>query len=251
MSTAATHINQQASQLQAQMAASTRDQLIAENMQQVSYIARQIHGRLPQHVSLDDLESAGILGLLDACDKFDSGKDVQFKTYAQFRIRGAILDSLRELDWGPRELRQRAREVQEAGRRLTARLGRTPSQEELAAELQVTTTELQQTYSSLRGLEVVSLDAPLPGAEEEGLTLESELPAREEDALAACIRNQDAARVAAAIEELPERERTVLALYYYEELAMKDIAKVLGVVDSRVSQIHTAAIARLRKELAK
>ena len=140
-----------------EITAAERDQLLLEHLPTVRYLARRIHERLPQHVELDDLISAGVVGLIDAFSKFDHNKKVQFKSYAQFRIRGAILDSLRTLDWSPRELRRKGRAVEEAIRTVTQRLGRAPNEQEIAAEMEVTLHEFQQLLGDLKGLEIGSL----------------------------------------------------------------------------------------------
>ena len=225
-----------------------RDRVLLENLPMVRYIARRIHERLPQHVEMDDLVSAGICGLIDAYGKFDNGKQVQFKSYAQFRIRGAILDSLRMLDWSPRELRRKGRAVEEARRELTQRMGRAPAEPEIAAAMKMPLAELQKLLGDLKGLEIGSLNVEF-GEEsgEEDLTM---LPApAEEDPLFRCLQGENRQRLIDALEVLPEKERMVLTLYYYEELTMKEIGLTLGVVESRVSQIHSAAVARLRSSL--
>lgn len=227
---------------------STTPEVLAE-MPRVHYIARRIHERLPQHVELADLVSAGVIGLLDAFRKFDGEQKVQFSTYAQWRIRGAILDALRENDWSPRDLRQSSRRIQEAISVLSTRLGRQPEENEIAGEMGIPIDEYYSLLGEISGLEMVSLDAPAqddPGRKMVAL----EPVSQTEDALAACIRHQDVKRAAAAIERLPEREKLVLSLYYKEELAMKEIATVLEVGESRVSQLHTSAIARLRSIMA-
>lgn len=225
-----------------------RDRLIVEHLPSVRFIARRIHERLPQHVDLEELISAGVLGLMDAVEKFDSRKQVQFKSYAQFRIRGAILDSLRVLDWSPRELRRKGRAIEETIRALTSQLGRTPGEAEIAAEMGLTLSAYQQILGELKSLEIGSLN--LERNEESG---EEELayvpgPATD-DPLFRCLQGEMRERLAAAIEALPERERLVLTLYYYEELTMKEIAQVLELVESRISQIHSAAVLRLRSAL--
>jgi RNA polymerase sigma factor for flagellar operon FliA len=134
-----------------------RDLLLVEHLPAVRYLARRIHERLPQHVELDDLVSAGVVGLIDAFSKFDHTKKVQFKSYAQFRIRGAILDSLRTLDWSPRELRRKGRAVEEAIRSVTQRVGRAPSEQEIAKEMELTLAEYQLLLGDLKGLEIGSL----------------------------------------------------------------------------------------------
>jgi RNA polymerase sigma factor for flagellar operon FliA len=226
-----------------------RDQLLMEHLPTVRYLARRIHERLPQHVELDDLVSAGVVGLIDAFSKFDHTKQVQFKSYAQFRIRGAILDSLRTLDWSPRELRRKGRAVEEAIRTATHKLGRVPAEQEIAREMDLDLNEYQQLLGELKGLEIGSLH--MERTEDSGDEEIAYLPASpDDDPLFRCMQGEMKQRLIDAIEELPEKERMVLTLYYYEELTMKEIGLTLGVVESRVSQIHSSAVVRLRAALA-
>ena len=226
-----------------------RDLMLMEHLPTVRYLARRIHERLPQHVELDDLISAGVVGLIDAFSKFDHKKKVQFKSYAQFRIRGAILDSLRTLDWSPRELRRKGRAVEEAIRSVTQRVGRAPSEQEIAGEMELSLAEYQQLLGDLKGLEIGSLH--VERSEDSGDEELSYIPGPpEEDPLFRCLKGEMKQRLADAIDELPEKERMVLTLYYYEELTMKEIGLTLGVVESRVSQIHSSAVLRLRTALA-
>lgn len=231
------------------LTAEERDQLLLEHLPTVRYIARRVHERLPQHVELEDLISAGMVGLIDAFSKFDHSKKVQFKSYAQFRVRGAILDSLRELDWSPRELRRKARSIEEAMRTLNQALGRAPSEHEIADFLKLTLTEYQQLLGEIKGLEIGSLHAERG---EEGSDDELSYVAGdpEEDPLFQCMRGELRQHLVDAITDLPERDRMVLTLYYYEELTMKEIGQTLGVVESRVSQIHSSAVLRLRAAMA-
>jgi RNA polymerase sigma factor for flagellar operon FliA len=231
--------------LPARMDGAERDRLLLEHLPTVRYLARRIHERLPQHVELDDLVSAGVVGLIDAFNKFDHRKKVQFKSYAQFRIRGAILDSLRILDWSPRELRRKGRAVQEAIQALTQRIGRTPTEQEIAGEMNLDLNEYQQLLGELKGLEIGSLNMEHnEDSGEEELAYIAGSP--DDDPLFRCLQGEMTQRLADAIEELPEKERMVLTLYYYEELTMKEIGMALGVVESRVSQIHSSAVLRLR-----
>ncbi len=232
-----------------EISAPDRDRLLLEHLPTVRYLARRIHERLPQHVELDDLISAGVVGLIDAFSKFDHSKKVQFKSYAQFRIRGAILDSLRTLDWSPRELRRKGRAVEEAIRAVTQRLGRAPSEPEIAIEMELTLSEFQHLLGDLKGLEIGSLH--MERTEDSGDQELAYIPGSpDEDPLFRCLKGELKQRLTDAIDELPERERLVLTLYYYEELTMKEIGVTLGVVESRVSQIHSAAVLRLRVALA-
>ena len=226
-----------------------REQLMVEHLPIVRFIARRIHERLPQHVSIDDLFSAGVIGLMDAFNKFDPAKQVQFRSYAQFRIRGAILDSLRTLDWSPRELRRKGRAVEQAIQTLTARLGHAPGEAEIAQEMGVELAEYQSLLGELKGLEIGTLHSGrIEDSGEEELAY---LPNRpEDDPLFRCLHGEMRQRLADGIGALPERERLVMNLYYYEELTMKEIGLILGVVESRVSQLHSAAVLHLRVRLA-
>jgi len=231
-----------------QLDAATREQILMEHLPVVRYVARRIHERLPQHVELEDLISAGIVGLMDAFNKFDTTKKVQFRSYAQFRIRGAILDSLRTLDWSPRELRRKGRAIEEAMHALTSRFGRAPMEHEVAQEMGISLNEYQQLLTDLKGLEIGSLHVErVEDSGEEELAYIPNSP--EEDPLFCCLKGEMAARLAEAISALPERERLVLTLYYYEEMTMKEIGLTLGVVESRVSQIHSSTVLHLRSLL--
>jgi RNA polymerase sigma factor FliA len=226
-----------------------RDRILLEQLPQVRYLARRIHERLPRHVLLEDLIHAGVIGLIDALNKFDRSKHVQFGSYAKFRIRGAILDSLREMDWGPRELRRKARRVEEAERKLSLDLSRVPTEVEVAAELNLELREFQQLLTELDGLEVGSLhlESPWDGKEED---LCDYLPNAPEDTpFFRCMRSEMKELLARVVAELPEKEQQVLALYYVEELTMKEVGAVIGIGESRVSQIHSLAVVRLRARL--
>jgi RNA polymerase sigma factor FliA len=225
------------------------ERMIVEHLPIVRYLARRIHERLPQQVDIEDLVSAGVLGLIDAFHKFDPDKKVQFRSYAQFRIRGAILDSLRTLDWSPRDLRRKGRAVEEAIRTLTSRKGHAPSETEVAAELDMELGEYQLLLGELKGLEIGTLHAER--SEDSGEEELAYIPNRpEDDPLFRCLKGEMQSRLAAAIDQLPERERLVMTLYYYEEMTMKEIGMTLGVVESRVSQIHASAVLHLRVALS-
>ena len=222
-----------------------QEQLMLEHLPTVRYLARRIHERLPQHVDIEDLVSAGVVGLIDASRKFDPAKKVQFRSYAQFRIRGAILDSLRTLDWSPRELRRKGRAVEEAIRTLTARTGRTPSEPEIAAELGMGLGEYHQLLGELKGLEIGTLH--VERSEDSGDEELAYIPNNpEEDPLFICLKGEMQERLSAAIDQLPERERLVTTLYYFEEMTMRKSGVKRGVVESRVSQIHASAVLHLR-----
>ncbi len=226
-----------------------QERMMVEHLPIVRFLARRIHERLPQHVDMEDLVSAGVLGLMDAFTKFDPEKKVQFRSYAQFRIRGAILDSLRTLDWSPRDLRRKGRAVEEAIRSLTAKFGRAATEAEVAAEMNLTLVAYQQLLGELKGLEIGTLH--MERSEDSGEEELAYVPNRpDDDPLFRCLRGEMRQRLADAITELPERERLVMTLYYYEEMTMKEVGLTLGVVESRVSQIHASAVLHLRVLLA-
>jgi len=225
-----------------------QERVLLEHLPIVRFLARRIHERLPQHVDIEDLVSAGVVGLMDAFSKFDPAKKVQFRSYAQFRIRGAILDSLRTLDWSPRELRRKGRAVEEAIRVLTARMGHAPDEAEVAAEMALSLEEYQQLLGDLKGLEIGTLH--VERNEDSGEEELAYIPASpEEDPLFRCLRGELEERLTEAIQNLPDRERLVMSLYYYEEMTMHEIGLALGVVESRISQVHASAVVHLRSAL--
>jgi len=225
-----------------------QERVLLEHLPIVRFLARRIHERLPQHVDIEDLVSAGVVGLMDAFAKFDPAKKVQFRSYAQFRIRGAILDSLRTLDWSPRELRRKGRAVEEAIRVLTARLGHAPGESEIADELGIDLEGYQQLLGDLKGLEIGTLN--MERNENSGEEELAYVPGRpEEDPLFRCLKGELEERLTYAIANLPDRERLVMTLYYYEEMTMREIGLALGVVESRVSQVHASAVVHLRAAL--
>jgi RNA polymerase sigma factor for flagellar operon FliA len=225
-----------------------RERILLEQLPQVRYIARRIHERLPQHVPYDDLVHSGVVGLIDALNKYDACKHVQFASYAKHRIRGAILDSLRELDWSPRELRRKARLLEQVHAKLDTQLGRAASEQEIADELGVELADLQQLLSELDGLEITSFSSD-DGDEgqEDG---SEQVPASDSfSPFTRCLDTEMRTLLVRALADLPEREKQVMTLYYYEELTMKEVGAVLGVGESRVSQIHSLAVTRLRSRL--
>jgi len=226
-----------------------RERVLMEQLPQVRYIARRIHERLPRHVPFEDLVHAGVLGLIDALNKFDQSKHVQFSSYAKFRIRGAILDSLRELDWSPRDLRRKGRLVDSTYCVLSGKLGRAPNENEIAHEMGIHLGELQSLLAELDGLELGSLrvGCPRDGKEENLIDCIPSKP--EETPFFQCLRSEAKHLIKQAISELPEKERRVLVLYYYQELTMKEVGAALGIGESRVSQIHSLAMVRLRARL--
>jgi RNA polymerase sigma factor FliA len=225
-----------------------RNARLLELLPQVRHVARRIHSRLPGHVPFEDLVQAGVLGLVDALNKFDPRRKVQLESYMKFRIRGAILDELRSLDWSPRELRRRARRLEEEEHRLRTRLGREGTATELAAAMGVSLAQFHRLVWELKGLEVGSLQE-VAMATEDGVEQDhaSRLAAADSlSPLLLCAGRERHLRLEEALRRLPEKERQVLRLYYYEELTMKEVGEVLAVGESRVSQIHSMALERLR-----
>jgi len=223
-----------------------RDQLVLGHLNHVYFIARQIHRRLPRQVLLEDLVHAGVVGLLDAMEKFDPAKNITLKSYAQFRIRGAILDSLREGDWSPRKLRRQARRLDQAISACESRLGRVPTEEEIAGQLEISLDDLRRLIRDLDGLEIQNIQQLFSaGAMAEKLVATSS----DDDPFSVTVRSEMVRLLAKAIAELSEREREVLSLYHFKELPMKAVGSALGIGASRVSQIHSAALVRLRERL--
>src|SRR5579862_143241 len=223
------------------------EKLLLEHIPHVQYVARRIHTRLPPQVLLEDLVHAGILGLMDAVRKYDPSKNVQLKHYAEFRIRGAILDSLRLVDWSPRALRRQARRLEQAISQCKARLGRDPSEAEIAAELEVSLDSLQHLRGDLRGLDIESLQSSTE--DHGGEPPDWQVRSGDDDPYQQALRSEMTTLLELAITELPPREREVLALYHFQELTMKEVGEILRIGESRVSQIHSAALGRLRSRL--
>jgi RNA polymerase sigma factor for flagellar operon FliA len=216
-----------------------RDRLVLQYSPLVKYVAGRVRSGLPSSVDQSDLVSDGVIGLMDAIDKFDPGRGLQFQTYAVSRIRGAIVDGLRASDWVPRSVREKIRDIDAAQRRLEIRLGRVADDHEVAAELSIGVAELRAMYSQTAYTTVVSID---------GATLDDEdtprasvdLPGADDDIPAGFL---------AAVRELPERDQVVIALYYWERLTLAEIGQVLGVTESRISQLHSRATMTLRSKL--
>ncbi|HVB85396.1 MAG TPA: FliA/WhiG family RNA polymerase sigma factor [Candidatus Dormibacteraeota bacterium] len=224
-----------------------RDQLLLDHLPQVLYIARRIHDRLPRQISIEDMVQCGVLGLMDALRKYDANKNVQLRYYAECRIRGAILDGLRQNDWGSRALRRTARKIDQAISNCKFKLGREPSEPELAAALGVSLEVLQRVKGDLHSLQVGSLEAAATNPGREDAVMAS--TDKHEDPYHQALRSELSAFLAQAVQELPERERKLLELYYFKELTMKNVGAVLGLGESRVSQVHSAILLRLRTRL--
>ncbi len=231
-------------------AAEERERVILDHLPQVRLIARRIHDRLPDSVSLDDLISTGIVGLISAIDNFDPSLNVKLKTYAEYKIRGAILDSLRGLDWAPRQKRRKAKQIEAAVCAAEQRLHRSPSEEEIARELGLTLDGYREWLVEVRGVNLGSLEYAT--GEEGTRDLLKYISGSEESWPSRIVERAELERLLAeAIERMPYVERTVLSLYYFEELTLREIAKVVNLHESRISQLKSQAILRLRSYLLK
>ena len=227
------------------------EQVIKEYAPMIKYVANRIALRLPPHIELDDLISVGVLGLIDAIEKFDSARGAKFKTYAEFRVRGAILDELRALDWVPRSVRQKASNLDNVCQGLQAKLGRPPEDEEVARAMGLSLEEFFETINETRNMPILSLeDLGFSRDETDQHNLLDCLAGKADSDPQTQMRLTELkAIIATAIDSLPEKERLMISLYYYEELTMKEIGEVLTITESRVSQIHSKAVFKLRTKL--
>ena len=227
------------------------DQIVQEFSPMIKYVANRIALRLPPHIEVDDLVSVGAIGLMDAIEKYDPTRGAKFKTYAEFRVRGSILDELRSLDWVPRSVRQKASKLDAVANTLQSKLGRPPEDEEMAEEMGVTLDELFNTINETRNMPLLSLDdLGIPSASGDKQSLLDTLEGKGDvDPQTQLRLSELKSLIASAIDSLPEKERLMVSLYYYEELTMKEIGEVLGITESRISQIHSKAVYRLRTKL--
>jgi RNA polymerase sigma factor for flagellar operon FliA len=226
------------------------EQLVEVYAPLVRHVAGRIRLILPAHVDYDDLVGSGTFGLLTAIDRFEPERGIKFETFATNRIRGAILDSLRAADWAPRSLRQREREMAQAYGAVERRMGRPAKAHEVASYMGIEVNELHDLERQINQVAFLSLDAPLLTAKDDDQgTLGSRLPDQQGDPLHALEEQEKRYLLAEAVRSLPEKEQLVVSLYYYDELNIKEIAQVLGVTDSRISQLHTRALLRLRGRL--
>lgn len=232
------------------LTAQQKDKLIMEYAPLIKFIAQKIAVRLPANIELDDLISSGVIGLMDAIEKYDPTRDNKFKTYAEFRIRGSILDELRAQDWVPRSVRDKSKMLDRALIELEAQLGRNATDEEIADRLGVSMDEFHDLLNQVKPVSLLSID---DSATFSNVDKKSILNLLESCKLSNPFNQLNIKSVkdivATAIEDLPERQRLVLSLYYYEDLNLKEIGRVLRVTESRVSQLHAQAIARLRAKL--
>lgn len=230
------------------MPALDREALITECLPLVKFVAHRIGAHLPSHVDVDDLIHSGILGLIDAIKKFEPSRGVKFKTYAEQRIRGAILDGLRDLDWVPRSLRRKKKDIENAYHELEQLLGRAATDEEVAAHLGIPLEELHKSLDDLKGVTLGTFaDA---GEDGDGENLISFVPDPDAEDPSITLQTREIkAILKEAIDKLPTKERFVVQLYYFDELTMKEIGTLLNITESRVSQLHTKSMLRLRGKL--
>jgi RNA polymerase sigma factor for flagellar operon FliA len=227
-----------------------KDDLIREYAPLIKFVAQKIAVRLPSNIELDDLISAGVIGLMDAIDKYDPTRDNKFKTYAEFRIRGAILDELRAQDWVPRSIRDKAKLLDRTMASLENDLGRAPTDEEISKALNINVEEFHELVNQVRPVSLLSIDNSQSFSNDDHKSILNLLEGSKLNNPFNQLNIKSIKEVVAqAIEELPERQRLVLSLYYYEDLNLKEIGQVLRVTESRVSQLHAQAVARLRVKL--
>ncbi len=228
-----------------------RDKFIRQYMPLVKYVAGKVAVGMPSSVEFDDLVGFGQFGLLDAINKYDVAKNVKFKTYAVTRIRGAIFDELRQIDWVPRSVRQKSREIEDTISSLEAKLGRSASDSEIAQKLNMSEEEYHKTVMKVSGTSILSLnDVWYSGDDNDSMSIGNNIEAPASlnpDVIAE--REEIKKVIAQAISELPEKEKMVIVLYYHEDLTFKEIGEVLSVSESRISQLHTKANLRLRAKL--
>lgn len=229
-----------------------RDELIMTYTPLIKYIATRLVARLPPQVAVDDLISCGIIGLIDAINKFDVTKNVQFKTYAEFRIKGAMLDELRALDWVPRSVRRKITDLEKTYAEIEKRIGRPATDEEVAKELGIELDHFYRLLDETKSVTFLDIEFLRQKATEEAETNIIDIFTQDDrDPFTALNLTQVREVLAKAIEELPEKEKLTVALYYQEELTMKEIGEVMGYTESRISQMHSKAMLRLRAKLKK
>ncbi|MBV9720124.1 MAG: FliA/WhiG family RNA polymerase sigma factor [Candidatus Eremiobacteraeota bacterium] len=227
----------------------SREEVIHKYLHLVKYVAGRISVHLPANVDINDLINDGVFGLMDAIEKYDDSRSVKFETYAITRINGSILDALRSLDWVPRTVRQRARQMERAFESLEFELGRDPTDEELAQRLEVSMRELDEVRARLRGTNVVSLEEPLASGGDQELFVGDTIEDTESDITREIERDELRRELVQEVEALAPQERTVIRRYYFKGETLKEIKADMGVSESRVSQIHAQAVMHLRQRL--
>ncbi len=226
-----------------------KEELIKSYLPLVKKVVHRLSGRLPKDVDIREMLNSGIIGLVDALEKYDPRHETNFSTYAQFRIRGAILDSFRSQDWLPRSLRFKSHKIEQAYQRIEQKLGRAADDEEVAQELGITVEELQGLLGEVGSIVMLSFEELGFGHGEERFKAEELLASRSQDPLARLLTGEKVGLIARALDRLPEKERLVISLYFYEELNLKEIGEILGVTESRASQIRSRALIRLKNYL--
>lgn len=226
-----------------------REELIRSFLPLVKRVVHRLAGRLPAEVDIKEMLNSGIIGLVDALEKYDPRHETNFSTYAQFRIRGAILDSFRSQDWAPRSLRHKAHKLESAYHKLEQELGRPADDSEVASEMGVEIEELQRMLGEVSGVVMLSFEELGFGHGEERFQADEWLPSSRPDPLNDLLDSERVEIIARALDRLPEKERLVITLYFYEELNLKEIGEIIGVTESRASQIRSRALLRLRAYL--
>lgn len=226
-----------------------RDELIVQYLYLVKYVVGRLGSGLPPHVKLDDLYSSGVTGLIKSIEKYDIARNSKFESYAILLIKGAIIDEMRELDWIPRSVHQKANKIANAQQKLQQELGRDPTDEELSSHMGLSEEELGDLLNRVRPAILISLNGEMIHDDEKAPLAERIADSRAETSFEIADRNECAALLAEAIDTLPEQEKRVLTLYYYEELMLKEIGRIMGLSESRISQIHTKALLKLRSRM--
>lgn len=228
-----------------------KEDLIKSYLPLVKKVVHRLSGRLPKDVDIREMLNSGIIGLVDALEKYDPKHETNFSTYAQFRIRGAILDSFRSQDWLPRSLRFKSAKIESAYQRIEQKLGRPATEEEVAKDLGINVEELQELLGEVGSIVMLSFEELGFGHGEERFKADEWLAGKTQDPLNRLLGNEKVSLIARALDRLPEKERLVISLYFYEELNLKEIGEILGVTESRASQIRSRALIRLKNYLRK
>jgi RNA polymerase sigma factor FliA len=233
------------------ISAQDKEDLIKNYLPLVKKVVHRLSGRLPRDIDLREMLNSGIIGLVDALEKYDPKHETNFSTYAQFRIRGAILDSFRSQDWLPRSLRFKSHKIEQAYHRIEQKLGRPATDEEVANDVGLSVDDLQKLLGEVGSIVMLSFEELGFGHGEERFQADEWLASKSQDPLAKLLSGEKVGLIARALDRLPEKERLVISLYFYEELNLKEIGEILGVTESRASQIRSRALIRLKNYLKK